>query len=615
MMKFINQQFFVALALFISFTDLKAQSDISEHTVLLNKFNNLLTFRDSTVLPDSIKVAVYKHLEKEKMPYDKVFYFNYLCYIFRYDEAVSYEDTLIQKFKDRNFTLTFCKDNFKPKKLNKVYYIRIDYADLDLPMKRGRDFVIFDTKGTIKSRFEHWEGNHDSGDDNHKEEIRDWNGDGDDEVVVNFHDERRFYSAEVEYVFSYNEKTDTLNRIFVFDRVFKGAEEPKYYESSGVEGYQPIDFRDTAYYKFVNSDSIVAHFEYSRTNTLTNYKIVEEEYDFWITRQKDGFYLNPNNTEDFWMRRRNQNEIFYNPYSDGDKQQMPYVTIDYPNYYNWLPKAWREKKYFTTAPKETEKEKSLLESAEKGDVKAQYDLGKMYHIGDGVFQNYKKTIKWYRKAAEQGDKLAQSELGMLYHYGEGIAQDYHEAAKWYKKGAEQGNANAQTNLGLLYQQGQGVIQDYNEALKWYHKAAGQGNAEAEYYLGMMYYQGEGVPENDSIALIWFRKAAEQGIVDAQFKVGSKYFIDKNYTEAFTWFLKAAEQGHYKAQHNLGVLYYEGQGVSKNHKEAANWFLEAAKRGYRYSQHNLAKMYEKGEGVDKDLEQAEYWHERSGLPKN
>lgn len=615
MMKFINWQFFVVFATITCFTDLKAQSVSSEHTRILNKFNNTITFKDSTVLPDSIKVSIYEHLETEKMPYDKAFYFNYLCYIFRYDEAVYYEDTLISKFKDRNFTLSFCKDNFKLKKLNKVYYIRIDYADLDLSASRGRDFVIFDTKGTIKSRFEHWEGNHDMGDKNHKEEIRDWNGDGDDEVIVNFHDARRFYSAEVEYVFSYNEKTDTLNRIFVLDRLFEGAEEPKYVESEGIEGYQPIDFRDTTYYKFVNSDSILAHFEYSRTNTLTNYKIIEEEYDFWITRQKDGFYLNPNNTEDFWLRRRNHNEIFYNPYSDSDKQQIPYVTIDYVNYYKWLPKEWREKKYFTVAQKETEKEKSLLKAATKGDVKAQSDLGVLYHHGDGVFQNYKKAVKWYKKAAEQGDKIAQSALGVLFHNGEGVAQDYNEAAKWYKKAAEQGHPQAQSNLGVLYEEGQGVDQSYNEALKWYQKAAEQGNDGAQYNLGLMYQKGKGIPQNDTMAMNWFLKAAEQGIVEAQYEVGAIYFTNKNYTEAVNWFRKAAEQGHRIAQHNLGVLYYEGQGVSKNDKEAASWFLKAAKRGYSYSQHNLAKMYEKGEGVEKDLKQAEYWYKKSGVSRN
>ena len=33
---------------------------------------------------------------------------------------------------------------------------------------------------------------------------------------------------------------------------------------------------------------------------------------------------------------------------------------------------------------------------------AQYNLGVMYDNGQGVQQDYKEAVKWYRKAAEQG---------------------------------------------------------------------------------------------------------------------------------------------------------------------------------------------------------------------
>ncbi len=52
--------------------------------------------------------------------------------------------------------------------------------------------------------------------------------------------------------------------------------------------------------------------------------------------------------------------------------------------------------------------------AEQGDASAQFSLGEMYEIGsdffEGVPQDYKEAVKWYREAAEQGYASAQLRL-------------------------------------------------------------------------------------------------------------------------------------------------------------------------------------------------------------
>ena len=40
--------------------------------------------------------------------------------------------------------------------------------------------------------------------------------------------------------------------------------------------------------------------------------------------------------------------------------------------------------------------------AKQGDADAQYNLGIMYDKGQGVPQNYKTAVKWWKRAAEQG---------------------------------------------------------------------------------------------------------------------------------------------------------------------------------------------------------------------
>ena len=71
----------------------------------------------------------------------------------------------------------------------------------------------------------------------------------------------------------------------------------------------------------------------------------------------------------------------------------------------------------------------------------------MYENGQGVQQNPKKAVKWYRLAADQGLPDAQNGLGLMYKRGLGVLQDHEEAVKWYQLAADQGYSVAQFNLG------------------------------------------------------------------------------------------------------------------------------------------------------------------------
>ena len=90
-------------------------------------------------------------------------------------------------------------------------------------------------------------------------------------------------------------------------------------------------------------------------------------------------------------------------------------------------------------------------------------------------KDYKVAFEKWMPLAEQGDAYAQSNLGLMYANGQGVTQDDKEAVKWYRLSAEQGNALAQLKLGVMYDKGQGVIQDYVEAHKWFNIAGANGN--------------------------------------------------------------------------------------------------------------------------------------------
>lgn len=69
--------------------------------------------------------------------------------------------------------------------------------------------------------------------------------------------------------------------------------------------------------------------------------------------------------------------------------------------------------------------------AQRGDARAQYNLGLLYASGLGVVQDYQAALKWHRMAASQGHAGAQNELAQMYAKGQGVQPDQVLAYVWY----------------------------------------------------------------------------------------------------------------------------------------------------------------------------------------
>jgi len=122
--------------------------------------------------------------------------------------------------------------------------------------------------------------------------------------------------------------------------------------------------------------------------------------------------------------------------------------------------------------------KRLSPLAEKGDARAQFDVGFMHAYGWGVQRNPTEAIAWYRKAAEQGLGVAQHFLGLAYVNGDGVRPNEDEAARWFGRAAAQGFASAQYMLGLMLLDGRGNLQpDVVHGYAWM-VIAGQGGARS-----------------------------------------------------------------------------------------------------------------------------------------
>ena len=209
----------------------------------------------------------------------------------------------------------------------------------------------------------------------------------------------------------------------------------------------------------------------------------------------------------------------------------------------------------------------LRKMAERGDMSAQYRLGRHYAsplIAGAVFSKKireaddKQAVIWYRKAAEQGCREAQNKLAECCMKGQGVRKDLKQAVLWFGKAAAQGSAADQRHLAKLYEK------EFNDdrfiKLKqadWFHQGAEEGSEECQYQLALCYKHGQGVKKDYKEAARWFREGAESGSYDCQYQLGRCYAkgegVGRDIGQAVFWYREAAEQGCEDAQKALKAL--------------------------------------------------------------
>ena len=87
-------------------------------------------------------------------------------------------------------------------------------------------------------------------------------------------------------------------------------------------------------------------------------------------------------------------------------------------------------------------------AAKKNDAKAQYNVGQVYFLTEGVGNPNPGSLFWFSKAAARGLPQAQFALGILYIADRAVVGDREKADQWILKAAESGQVDAQYLLGL-----------------------------------------------------------------------------------------------------------------------------------------------------------------------
>ena len=106
------------------------------------------------------------------------------------------------------------------------------------------------------------------------------------------------------------------------------------------------------------------------------------------------------------------------------------------------------------------------QAANKGLAEAQFQVGKMYYLGESGSKDYSSASMWFKRAARQRHAKAEYGLATCYMNGDGVPVNYDQALMYMRASALRGYVPAQRKLAELYQKGVLVEADSIEAKRW-----------------------------------------------------------------------------------------------------------------------------------------------------
>jgi uncharacterized protein len=190
--------------------------------------------------------------------------------------------------------------------------------------------------------------------------------------------------------------------------------------------------------------------------------------------------------------------------------------------------------------------------------------------------NYGRALKYFRRESEEGNVVADWYLGHMYRLGQGVTADASVAYSYYSRVAESYDpeesnkkrlrivVDSQIHLADYRRLGipsAGIAADPDTAARTYLRIASTyGHPAAQFALGQMNILGEGVKANPQQGLKWLTAAARKRHPAAQAYLGDIYwsgrFVKKNETRALMWYILAMETAKQEENPEITNRYHE-----------------------------------------------------------
>ena len=247
----------------------------------------------------------------------------------------------------------------------------------------------------------------------------------------------------------------------------------------------------------------------------------------------------------------------------------------------------------------------------------QYRIGKMFCYGLGTEQDYQKAFEWFERSAKQKNKFAQFSLANLYYYGSGIEKDLSQAFLWYQRASSQGQPYAAYSIAQMYRYGEYVTKDNDTAQRYYQQALSaflkiesddMANDDLFYKLGQMFKLGLGTDSDVTKAIEYFRCSAEMNNKNGLFEYGKALLIGEhipqNTDSAVKLLEKAVKLKNSNAKRFLALEYISGEHLEQDIEKGIALLTECADSGDVIACYRLGKIYLQGEIMSQNLDKAE-----------
>lgn len=247
----------------------------------------------------------------------------------------------------------------------------------------------------------------------------------------------------------------------------------------------------------------------------------------------------------------------------------------------------------------------------------QYRIGKMFCYGLGTEQDYQKAFEWFERSAKQKNKFAQFSLANLYYYGSGIEKDLSQAFLWYQRASSQGQPYAAYSIAQMYRYGEYVTKDNDTAQRYYQQALSaflkiesddMANDDLFYKLGQMFKLGLGTDSDVTKAIEYFRRSAEMNNKNGLFEYGKALLIGEHIPQdadsAVKLLEKAVKLKNSNAKRFLALEYISGEHLEQDFEKGIALLTECADSGDVIACYRLGKIYLQGEIMPQNLDKAE-----------
>ncbi|MBZ9985862.1 caspase family protein [Mesorhizobium sp. BH1-1-5] len=228
-----------------------------------------------------------------------------------------------------------------------------------------------------------------------------------------------------------------------------------------------------------------------------------------------------------------------------------------------------------------------------------YELGRAL-LAAGKVDEARKAIE---AAADKGHVRAVFELGYLNATGTGIPANRKQANTFYAAASEKGDPYGMTSWGRALFNGYGVDRDTGKGLDLLLKAAAMGHTYAMNDLAAIFTEGRnGVPADPARAVAFLKAGVERQDMYSMNLLGRNYLagtgVEKDPKTALSLFQKSMDLGQPYAPGSLARMYRDGVGVQQDLAEAQKLFELATDRGDQSAAYDRAALeMQRGDKAD------------------